>query len=72
MTTATLWITGKVCRVIVTSDDHIIDLNDDWNNIASAQSWLYDAYPEAKQNTVRDRSKVQELDAEWNRCKLGM
>lgn len=69
---ATLWISGRTCRVIVVdADGQPIDLCDDWNNIASAQSWLYDAYPEAEQITVRDQSKARELDKEWDRCKLG-
>jgi hypothetical protein len=69
---ATIWISGRTCRVIVTNNGNVIDLNDDWNNIASAQSWLYDYYPEAAQKAIRDHSKIKELDAEWNRCKLGV
>jgi hypothetical protein len=72
MTTATLWISGKVCRVIVRVDASVVDMNDDWNNVASAQSWAYDAYPDAIQKTIRDSSRIPELDAEWNRCKLGV
>jgi len=71
-TVATLWISGRVCRAIVKSGDRVIDMCDDWNNIASTQSWLNDSYPEAEQKTIRDRSKIAELDAEWNRCKLGV
>jgi hypothetical protein len=69
---ATLWISGRTCRAIVTdAEGRIVDLNDDWNNIASMQSWLYDTYPEAKQKTVRDPEQARELDKEWGRCKTG-
>ena len=70
---ATLWISGRVCRIIVKDGEgNVIDLCDDWNNMASAQSWLNDAYPEAEQTTVRDDKKRRELDQEWNRCKFGV
>jgi hypothetical protein len=69
--TATIWISGRLARVIVADDGRPIDLNDDWNNIASAQSWSYDTYPEAEQRIVRDAAKTRELDKEWDRCKNG-
>lgn len=71
--TATLWISGRACRIIVKDNEgRVIDMSDDWNNIASAQSWLYDAYPEAMQKTVRDDQIKREMDAEWKRCKEGV
>lgn len=69
---ATLWISGRTCRIIVEDEEGVIDLCDEWNNIASSQMWLNDSYPEAEQVVIRDRSKAAELDKEWNRCKLGV
>jgi hypothetical protein len=70
--TATLWISGAVCRCIIRDKDgKPIDLCDEWNNVASTQSWLNDAYPEAEQRTIRLPEKRKELDEQWNSCKFG-
>lgn len=68
---ATLWISGRKCRCIIRDDEgRAIDLCDEWNNVASTQSWLYDAYPEAEQ--VVDRSMdTRELDRQWSSLRDG-
>lgn len=69
---AILWISGRTCRIIIKDQEgNVIDLCDDWNNIASAQSWVYDTYSEAEVKTIRDPARIKELDEEWNRCKFG-
>lgn len=63
---ATIWISGRTCRIIIEdAENQIVDLCDVWNNIASAQSWLFDVYPEANQNVIRDRTKIPDLDTRW-------
>jgi len=71
MITATLWISGRTCRVLVKNGDRTIDMNDDWNNIASAQTAIYESYPEAEQIVIRNDAAIKALNSEWNRCKLG-
>ncbi len=69
---AILWIYNGKCRIMVKDKEGgVIDLNDHWSNVASAQSWLNDLYPEAKQTTIRDSSKHGDLNREWNSCSLG-
>ena len=62
---AVLWISNRCCRVLVYSDGDIIDTCDEWNNRASAQSWVLDAYPTAILRNVRDAEEIERLDREW-------
>lgn len=70
--TTTIWISGKTARILVRNHlGNVIDTNDDWNNIASAQMAARDGYPEAKETVVRDEGKIKDLDCEWSRCRNG-
>lgn len=70
---ATLWISDRKCKVLVAdSEGRIIDTDDTWNNRASAESWVYDAYPGARVKFVTDAAKIKELNSEWNSCRNGV
>lgn len=70
---AKMWISHDKCRVIVTDDNgQVVTMEDYWNNRASAQLWLRDEYPGAREIMIRDSKQVAEMDAEWDRCKLGI
>lgn len=68
---AIIWISGRVARILIKDGESVIDTNDDWNNIASAQSWVYENYPEAEVKTVRDDKARKEMDQEWSACVNG-
>lgn len=69
--TAILWISGRTCRSIIRDKDgRAIDLCDEWNNVASTQSWLNDAYPEAEQKVDRSHD-TRELDRQWTSLRDG-
>lgn len=66
---AKLWISDGKCRVLVfDADGRIIDTNDLWNNRASAESWVYDTYPEIEVKFYDKKDHRRELDAEYRAC----
>ena len=66
---AILWIHDRVCRVLLQdSEGRTIDMNDDWNNRASAESMVYSSYPDADLKFVQNKDKVDVLNQEWNAC----
>jgi hypothetical protein len=63
--TASIWLQGRTARIIVRDENgNPITNTDCWNNIASAQSWVYDNYPLADVETCRDAARASELNAE--------
>lgn len=71
---AVLWLTESKCRVLVySSEGHVVDTNDDWNNRASAELTVKSCYPTAKISFVRhtETEKIKELNSEWNSCVHG-
>jgi ribonuclease HI len=71
---AHLWISKNLCRILIYADNgSVIDTNNEWNNRASAESWVNQYYPEAKQKFYsRDvMSEIKRLDEEWNSCVHG-
>lgn len=67
---AKIWISGRTCRILIMEGETAIDMNDDWNNIASGEMWVNDYYPRAEQEIIRDRSKIPEMDVQWDRWTL--
>jgi hypothetical protein len=68
---AFIWLHGRTCRVLIKDNGNVIDMNDDWNNHASAESWVYDTYPTATIKSVRDLDRIKSLNDEWSMCKFG-
>jgi hypothetical protein len=70
--TATLWISQRLCRILIRdSEGRIIDTNSEWNNRASAESWVYEFYPEATVQFSADPAAKRDLDQEWSACVTG-
>ena len=63
---AILWIYDKKCRVLLKDGDQVLDLNDTWNNRASAESMVLRSFPEANIQFVHDPNKIDVLNAEWD------
>jgi hypothetical protein len=67
---AKIWIHGRVCRILVyDAEGRLVASNDDWNNIASGQAAVNEAYPEAFQCVYRDDTAA--LDREWDQVTKG-
>lgn len=65
---AIMWISNRTVRVLVKDQEgNVIDTCDEWNNMASTESWLYDAYPRIRIIRAKDSQK-KELDQEWSAC----
>jgi|694.fasta_scaffold05336_27 hypothetical protein len=70
---ATLWISNRVCRVLIqNSEGRVIATNDSWNNRASAEMFVMHEFPEAKIEFVQDVKRIKELNHEWDVCVLGV
>lgn len=68
---AIIWISGRTARILIRENGAVIDTNDDWNNIASAQSWVYDTYPRAECKVIRGDPDRKAMDQEWSACVNG-
>lgn len=69
--TAKVWICGRSARAIVwDSEGRVVEINDNWNNIASLESELYDLYGNVQIKRGKE-SELKELNEEWNRCSNG-
>jgi hypothetical protein len=69
---ATLWMSGRLCRILIQdSEGHVIDTSDSWNNRASAEMFVVDVYPEAKIEFVGDDKRIKKLNHKWDVCTLG-
>jgi len=62
---AILWLHIGKCRVMLKENDTIIDINDTWNNRASAESMVIQSVPGAKLRFVKDAKEVQSLNNAW-------
>lgn len=68
---AIMWVHGRVIRIIVRSD-YIVDMDDSWNNRASAEAWVYAQYgSDCRIHFETTFDKIKELDQEWLRCANG-
>lgn len=49
-------------------------MNDEWNNRASAESWVMSYYPTTKIEFIVHTSteKLNKLNKEWEACKYGV
>lgn len=62
---------GKRARIIVKNCGNVIDMEDHWNNRASAECAVYREYPQAKIKFITDKDTIKILNAEWTSCKNG-
>lgn len=71
---ATIWVHNKIARVLVFGENgNVIDTNDDFNNRASAESWVLELYPEATVSYIFGSAteRIKELNREWSYCVEG-
>ena len=62
---------GNTVRMIVRFGGVVIDLCDDYNNMASAEMWKNATYGYSAMFRVVPQSEIKDFNAEWERCREG-
>lgn len=66
---AILWIQGDRCRIMLKHGERVLNVNDQWNNRASAEMTVRIAAPNAAIRFVMDTEEIKQLNTQWDAAK---